>query len=226
MWPPSSPPYQPVIWLRSRFGTPACTRSNGFSSVADLLRRVLRPPDLGARNPLERLLHLREAVVDDRLVAVEREAHRSSVRSRARAPCWSITSSGIGSSPWYQGARFEITDAMRDRVPDLRHVLDRPVEHQAAQGVDDRAEVVVAPDPQPERHVALGLRHQPDAHLRDDAEVRLHEELVERSGRGRACRRATSGCPASRPCPVRITSPFASTTSMPHYAAMSCANGR
>ena len=32
MCPPSSPPYQPVIWLISRFGTPAWTRSNGCSS--------------------------------------------------------------------------------------------------------------------------------------------------------------------------------------------------
>ena len=40
------------------------------------------------------------------------------------------------------------------------------------------AEVVVAPDTQPQRHVDLGVGHQPDAHLRDDPEVGLHEELV------------------------------------------------
>ena len=34
MWPPSSPPYQPVIWLIPRLGTPAWTRSNGCSSVS------------------------------------------------------------------------------------------------------------------------------------------------------------------------------------------------
>ncbi len=66
-----------------------------------------------------------------------------------------------------------------DRVPDLRHVLDRPLQHQRAQGLDERGQVVVAPDAEPERHVALRHRHQPHAHLRDDPEVRLHEERVE-----------------------------------------------
>ena len=39
-------------------------------------------------------------------------------------------------------------------------------------------EIVVAPDAQPQRHVALRLRIEPEAHLRDDPEVRLHEHLV------------------------------------------------
>ena len=34
MWPPCSPPYQPVIALRSRLGTPPCTRSLGSSMSA------------------------------------------------------------------------------------------------------------------------------------------------------------------------------------------------
>ena len=58
-------------------------------------------------------------------------------------------------------------------------VLDRALEHERAQRLDQRREVVVVPDPEPERHVALRVGHQPDAHLGDDPEVRLHEERVE-----------------------------------------------
>ena len=75
MCPPSSPPYQPVIVVDVE------VRDAGLDPVVrvlerrELLRRVLLAPDLGAGDPLERRLHLREAVVDDGLVAVEGEAH-------------------------------------------------------------------------------------------------------------------------------------------------------
>ncbi len=53
--------------------------------LGERVRRVLLAPHLGARDPLECLLHLAEAVVDDGLVAVEGEAHHASGRPRARA---------------------------------------------------------------------------------------------------------------------------------------------
>ena len=90
----------------------------------------------------------------------------------------SITSSGIGSSPSYHCERLEKTAAEKERVQDLRDHPDRLVEHQLAQRVDDGRQVALAPDLQPARHEALRRRQQPDAHLRDDPVVRLHEELV------------------------------------------------
>ena len=145
----------------------------------DVLGRVLRPPDLGAGDAPERLLDLREPVVDDGLVAVEREAHHPAadlelprhpvdrvLRHRALAV--------VPEASLRQHGREQ------RRVDDLRDHPDRPVERQPPQRVDDGGKVVVPPDAQPERHVALRLRHEPHAHLRDDAEVRLHEELIGR----------------------------------------------
>ena len=145
----------------------------------DVLRRVLLAPDLGAGDALERVLDLRELVIGDRLVLVEREAGQP--------------------APDLELARHRVDDRVRDRalllpplvacredrpeqhrVHHLRHHPNRPVEHQAPHRVDDEGQVVLVPDPQPERHVDLGERHQPDAHLRDDPEARLHEELVGR----------------------------------------------
>jgi hypothetical protein len=136
-------------------------------------------PDLGALDPPEGGLDLREAVVDDGLVAVEREAHRP--------------------APDLELARDRVDDVARDRsrllppllalgehrsqqdgVEDLRDHADGAVEHQDAKDVHDRRDVVVLPHPQPQRHVDLGIGHEPHAHLRDDAVVGLHEELIGR----------------------------------------------
>ena len=177
MCPPSSPPYQPVIWLRSRFGAPPCTRSNGCSQAGDRVGRVLLPPHLRAGDLLEGLLDLPEPVIDHRFVAVQGEPHQPAADLElARHPVDHLVGDRllalVPGRPRRQDRRH------RDRVPDLRHVLDRAVEHQLSQGLDHGGEVILVPDPEPERHVALRLRHQPDAHLRDDAVVRLHEELV------------------------------------------------
>ena len=59
--------------LMSRFGTPAWTSSAGCSSGRP--RVVLGSADLDAGDAFERALDLLEAVVDDALVAVQREAH-------------------------------------------------------------------------------------------------------------------------------------------------------
>jgi hypothetical protein len=144
----------------------------------EVLRRVLEAPHLGARDPLERLLHLAEPVLDDRLVAVEREAHHPAAdlelaRHLVDSPVGDRLLALVPGRPRGQHRRGG------DRVPDLRDVLDRALEHERAQRLDERGEVGVVPDPQPERHVALRVGHQPDAHLRHDPEVRLHEERVE-----------------------------------------------
>ena len=141
--------------------------------------RVLLAPHLGAWDPIEGLLHLAEAVVDDGLVAVEGEAHHPAADLELARH---LVDAGVRDRFLALVPRRARGQHRRegDRVPDLRHVLDRPVQHQRAQGLDESGQVVVAPDAEPERHVALRHRHQPHAHLRDDPEVRLHEERVER----------------------------------------------
>ena len=58
----------------------------------------------------------------------------------------SITSSGIGSSPWYQGARLEITDAIATvfQICGTFSIVRSSISR--AQRVDDRAEVVLVLD--------------------------------------------------------------------------------
>ena len=210
MWPPSSPPYQPVMCVHVE------VRDAALDALGRVLERrrcssgvVLRAPDLGARDLLERRLDLREAVVDDRLVAVEREAHDPAadlelardpvdhlVRDRARRRRTTAT-------------RLENTDAEAAACSGSAARISIVPSSISSRSVSTTAgEVVVVPDPQPARHVALRRRHQPDAHLRDDPVVRLHEELV-----GRRAEAALVDVPglavrASRPCPVRISSPF------------------
>ena len=149
----------------------------GMLEARDLLGRALLAADVGACDALERILDLAELVVDHRLVAVEREAHDPPADVElARDPVDDrVGHRLLPLEPLIPAAQ---DGAQHERVVDRRHALDRAVEEQHAQRVHHRAEVVLVPDPQPERHVALRVRHQPDAHLRDDPEVRLHEELV------------------------------------------------
>ena len=67
-----------------------------------------------------------------------------------------------------------------ERLADHRRALDRPVEPQRAQAVDERLEVVELGDADVDGHERLGLGHEPDARLHDDAEVRLLEDPVHR----------------------------------------------
>ena len=57
--------------------------------------------------------------------------------------------------------------------------------------------------------------HELDAHLRDDAEVRLREQPIRRTARSRSRNSCQCCCPAAPPMPVRTTSPSGSTTSSP-----------
>ena len=111
MWPPSSPPYQPVIWLMSRFGTPACTRSNGCSRVAISSGACFSPQTSapGIRSNAAFTFAKRWSTTASSPYSAKRMIQRPISSSRAIR---SITSSGIGSSPWYHGARLEITDAI------------------------------------------------------------------------------------------------------------------
>ena len=168
--------------------------------VRDVLGRALGAPDLGALDRGEGRLDLGEAVVDDRLVAVEREAH-------APAPDLELAGHRVEDvvgdrpvAPATTASRSEKTEPSRTVLRICGTIRIGAVEHQRAQDVEDRRDVVVLPHPQPQRHVDLGVGHQPDAHLRDDPVVGLHEELVGRRARGRACRRARTCCRASRPC--------------------------
>jgi hypothetical protein len=142
-------------------------------------RLALGAPHLGAVDAPEGRLDLREAMVDDRLVAVEREAHApASDLELARH----LVDDRVGHRPLLLPPLVAVGEdrAQQHGVDDLRDHSDRPVEHQPAQDVDHRREVVVLPHPQPQRHVDLGIGHQPDAHLGDDPVVGLHEELVGR----------------------------------------------
>jgi hypothetical protein len=144
-----------------------------------VLGRALRAPHLDPGDRLEGGLYLGEAMVDDRLVAVERKSHQP-------APDLELLRHVVDRVVGHRiialvpGRTARDHGRHRDRVPELWHVLDRPVEHQPAQRVHDRGQIVVLPRAQPEGHVALRPRHQPDAELRDNSEVRLHEQLVER----------------------------------------------
>jgi hypothetical protein len=102
-------------------------------------------PDLRAGDLLERLLDLLEAEVDDRFVAVEGEAHHP-------APDLELASHPVDGRIGDRAFSVVPQLALRhhrgeqDRAQELRHVVDRPVEHQPAERVDCRAEIVVTPD--------------------------------------------------------------------------------
>ena len=179
MWPPASPPYHFPICTSSRFGTPACTRSAGFSIVCTSPPAYFVPMTVAPVDPPERLLHLREPVVDDRLVAVDREAHRPAPEAELRADPLDRL---LGEDAFAVVPVRAVGEhgGCGDGAEDHRVAGDRAAEHQLAQRVDHRPEVVVTRHHHPARQVALRLGHQPDAHLRDDAEVRLEEEAVER----------------------------------------------
>ena len=139
----------------------------------------LRADHRGALDPAERLLHPGEPVVDDRLVAVDREAHRPASEAELRADALDRLL-GEDALPLVPVRPVGEHRRRGDGAQDHRIAGDRAAEHQLAHDVHHRPEVVVARHHHPARQVALRLRHQPDAHLGDDAEVRLEEEAVER----------------------------------------------
>ncbi len=151
----------------------------GMLELRDVCRSVFLTPHLGVGDTLERFLDLPEPVVDDGLVAVERETHHpASDLELTGHPVDHRLGNRVGAVVPLVAAREH--GAEQDRVQDLRVHPDRVLEGESAERVDQRPEVVVLPHAAPERHVDLRLGHQPDAHLRHDPEVRLHEELIGR----------------------------------------------
>ena len=98
------------MWFQSRFGTPPWMQLAGMLELRDVLRRVLLTPHLGARDTLERLLDLRELVVDDRLVAVEREAHDPAADLELARDPVDHRRRESASSPSYHWSRRESTE--------------------------------------------------------------------------------------------------------------------
>ena len=156
-----------------------------------LVGAVLLPDDRDRRDRLEAPPELGEVVVDHRLVAVQREAHHPAPEPELlRDPVDDLLGHGARAVvPVRAGGEH---GRHAERVRELRAHGDRAGEHELPQRIDHVGHARVVPQLQPQRHVDLGLRHQPVAHLRDDAEVRLHEQLggrraeaalVERPGR-------------------------------------------
>ena len=112
---------------------------------------------------------------------VDREAHDPAADLQlARDPV--DTSSGIGSSP---ACHFERPSVVRTAA--RRSVFSTcGTPSMSLSSISSRSvsitwrKVGVVPDPEPAGHVARRRRQQPDAHLGDDAVVRLHEHLVRR----------------------------------------------
>ena len=91
-----------------------------------------------------------------------------------------------------------------------RHPVDDARVLQVVQRVDERDEVVPSGDRHGPGQVRVGQRDEPEAHLGDDAEVRLREHPVRSTGRSRTCIPASVLAPGIAPMPVRSTSPSAS----------------
>ena len=94
----------------------------------------------------------------------------------------SMTCSGMGPSPSYQSDRADIIDAMHSVLESCGRMLIVPLSMSSRSASTTAGIWASSQSLQPQRHVDLGLRHQPVAHLRHDAVVGLHEQL----GGGRA----------------------------------------
>ena len=91
--------------------------------------------------------------------------------------------------------------------------------HQAVQRVDERHDVAPLRHGHGDLQRSLGLLHEPEAHLRHDAEVRLRENAVDPRTQAVLEQLRSSSPAAIAPMPVRTTSPVGSTTSMPQCAS-------
>ena len=125
-------------------GTPPSTRSLWFSSSGMSSRRVLAEAQLDARDLLERRLDLRELVVGDRVVVPQGHAASTTGRCPRSRAIWSMMWSGVGPSPSYQRVRCCHQRREDERVVKARDALERPVEAQTTDRVDDRDQILFA----------------------------------------------------------------------------------
>ena len=110
MCPPASPPYHFPICTSSRFGTPACTRSAGFSIVCTSLPATFAPMTVQPSirpNASCTLANLWSTIASSPWIA-KRIVQRPKPSSEQMR---SIASSGRTPSPWCQCARSVNTDA-------------------------------------------------------------------------------------------------------------------
>ncbi len=160
-------------------------RDAGLGAVGRLdlrlghIARVLPADDLRARDASEGLLHAPVARLDDVLGPDEPEPE-------VPPPDPQRVDDALDrlppERPRLGGPPRTLRRALGDphRVGGAGAALDRLVELQRAQRVDHRDEVVVARERDLARPEALGLGHEPEAQLRDDPVVGLHEQAVQR----------------------------------------------
>jgi hypothetical protein len=70
-------------------------------------------------------------------------------------------------------------EAAEQRAAELRHAVHDAAILEKIQNIDERNQVLVLRHAHGAGEIGVGLRHEPEAHLRDDAEVRLREQSVD-----------------------------------------------
>ena len=136
----------------------------------------------------------------------------------------SIASSGSRPGPSHHVARGRDHGRHDRGVADDDVALHGSLEEQGAQRVDQRRQVVVRVGGHHADDEGVGPRHQPDAHLGDDPEVRLQEQPVERWSVAALVR--AQDCAAGHRTHARPHEvPSASTTSMPHWSGVVAVGG-
>ena len=202
-----------------KLGTPNEPGSLSFPTCSSVSGKciVVAVGELRARDRGHLRLHVLPLRGDDFRRTVEAQLRLPEVpalRRGVRVPLRGGAAAGLVE----QRGLLRVERAGEHGALEREHAVHDALEREAREDLHERHDVVVLRHADLARHRRLGLRHQPEAHLRDDAQVRLREQPVGRRPARRTGSVATSSRSAARPCRCARTSPFASTTSMPQCA--------